>query len=256
MSITDLPNGRDLGGHRTASGRLLRSGLVFRSAALSDPDYVPTLEALGISHVYDLRTAAERENRPDLLPDSVTEIHADLLADQPDAGPATLGRIARAALAGDTSVLSVQELDDTFVRGYRSFVTMGSARAAARQVLAQVVDPDGARVVLHCTAGKDRTGWLTALLLTALDVPWDDVMADYLASGPAVAALFAPYRDQFAARGGDVRALERAIGVYPHYLEASFDTMRQEYGSLDVYLTDGLGLPSDIRDQLARRLLD
>lgn len=228
---------------------------MYRAAALSETEYLPTLVGLGVTHVYDLRTAAERENRPDVLPDHVVEVRADLLADEPDAGPASLGRIARAALVGDTAAMTAEHLNAVFVHGYRAFVTMGSARAVARRVLEQLAAPDGGAIVLHCTAGKDRTGWLSALVLSALGVPWDAVLADYLASGPEVEAMFAPYKEQFAARGGDVSAMERAIGVYPHYLEASFDTMRREYGSLDGYLEDGLALPSGFRDRLAQRLL-
>jgi protein-tyrosine phosphatase len=254
-ALVELPNSRDLGDRRTASGLLLRTGIVVRSAAPADPVFIPHMERLGITQVYDLRTPPERELRPDHLPATARQEHIDLLADQPEAGPASLGRIARLALDGDTRALRADDLDAAFVATYRAFVTMPSARAAARRVLSHVADSDDGTILLHCTVGKDRTGWLAALILLALDVAWDDVMADYLVSGPAVIALFAPYADEFANRGGDLEAMMRAINAYPHYLEASRQELREQFGSLDRYLCEGLDLPPDFRDRLARRFL-
>jgi protein-tyrosine phosphatase len=190
-----------------------------------------------------------------VVPELTAVVPVDLLADEPDAGPASLGAIARAALAGDTAALTPDRLDEIFVTGYRSFVTLASARSATATVLQQVADPQSGPVMVHCTAGKDRTGWVVAVLLTAVGVPWDDVMADYLRSGPEVLALFAPYRERIAEQGGDVKAMERAIAVFPHYLEAARDQMLADFGSWDTYLADGLGLPSATRDSLHAQLL-
>lgn len=254
-TIAAIPNGRDLGGHRTSSGAKVRPGLVFRSAAPTDPVDADVLAALRVHHIYDLRTTAERDHRPDQVPASARVIHADLLADEPESSAASLGQIAQAAMAGDHSVMTAAALDAAFTRSYSSFVTLPSAQAATAAVLQDAADPAGGPLLLHCTAGKDRTGWLAALVLLALGVPEDDVMADYLASGPEVAALFAPYREQFAAQGGDVEAMDRLLGVFPHYLQAAIDTVAMEFGSVDGYLAEGLSLGDGFRDRLAERML-
>ncbi|MFN8126393.1 MAG: tyrosine-protein phosphatase [Candidatus Nanopelagicales bacterium] len=250
-----LPNGRDLGELRTAAGLPLRRGVVYRSAALMRPEHATAAAELGITQVYDLRTTGEREQRPDFLPDGATSIVVDLLADDPDAGPASLGALARASVSGDGVTLTADELDSTFVAGYRSFVTLDSARAALGTILRDLADPTAEPAVLHCTAGKDRTGWVAAVLLTTLGVPWDDVMDDYLRSGPAVRALLAPYREQFAAQGGDVAALDRAIAVYPHYLEAARAAVVDTFGGWDGYLREGLDIDVDTRSALVQRLV-
>ena len=251
-----LPNGRDLGGMTTRSGRTVRSGLVLRAAAPQTPEHAEALSRLGVTHALDLRTHEERELRPAILPEGAQVIPADLLADEPDAGPASLGAIARAAVKGDTDALTPDRLDEIFVGGYRSFVTLGSARSATSAVLHHVADPASGPVVVHCTAGKDRTGWVVAVLLTALGVSWDDVMSDYLRSGPEVLALFAPFRDRVAEQGGDVEAMERAISVFPHYLEAAQDQLLEQFGSWDAYLAEGLNLSDATREALSVRLLD
>lgn len=250
-----LPNGRDLGGHDTDSGRTVRSGLVHRSAAPSTEDHVTALVDMGVTHSLDLRTHEEREMRPGMLPAGARVVVVDMLADEPEAGPASLGAIARAAVKGDTEALTPDRLDEIFVQGYRSFVTLDSARGSTATVLRHLAEPDAGPVLLHCTAGKDRTGWVVAVLLTTLGVPWDAVMADYLLSGPEVLALFAPFRERVAEQGGDVAAMERAISVFPHYLEAARDEAQSRYGSWDVYLTQGLGLDHVTLDALRTRLL-
>lgn len=80
-------------------------------------------------------------------------------------------------------------------------------------------------------------------------------MADYLLSGPEVLALLAPFRERVAEQGGDVAAMERAISVFPHYLEAARDEAQSRYGSWDVCLAQGLGLDPVTLDALRTRLL-
>ena len=255
MSITNVPNGRDLGGLSTSHGRATRSGRLYRSAAVLGPLATDAVRDLGISHVYDLRTEPERTARPDELPVDAQLVVADVLADDPGSGPASLGRIARLAADGDREHLSTQQLKETFEAGYRSFVSLGSAQTASRSLLTNLASGRDVPVLVHCTAGKDRTGWLVALALLAVGVSEDDVMADYLASEAPVWDMFAPYREQFAAKGGDVETMRVAIGVFPEYLAAALDEMHSRYGNIDDYLASGLGLGDSVRETLAGQLL-
>ncbi len=250
-----LPNGRDVGGLRTEDGRLLRSGVLLRSALPRDATHTAALEAAGVRHAIDLRTREERERQPVALAAGMTLLEADVLADEPDAGAASLGAIAKAALNGDHSALDPDRLHEIFESGYRSFVTLDSARTATGTVLRHLATADEGATLVHCTAGKDRTGWVVAVTLTAVGVPWADVMADYLRSGPEVLALFAPYRDKLAAQGMDVTGMERAVSVFPQYLEASRDEVLSAHGSWDAYVSQGLGVSQDEVAALRTRLL-
>lgn len=254
MSVDQLPNGRDLGGHRTTDGRRVRSGLIVRSAAPGRSEHTAALAELGLARAYDLRTAGERDQRPIVLPDTTQLVHVDLLADEPDSGPASLGAIARAAVTGERPDFDAEGLNRIFVEGYRSFATLPSSRRGTAEVLRRVAEPGSGPDLLYCTAGKDRTGWVASVLLVTLGVSWDDVLADYMVSGPNVMALLAPYREQFEAQGGDVAIMERAISTYPHYLEAAHEAAG-EFGSWEDYLTRGLELEPDTITALRDKLL-
>ena len=250
-----LPNARDLGGHRTQDGRSVRRGLIFRSAAPAREDHLTALHEPGIARVYDLRTAGERDQRPVELPEAAVRVHADLLADEPDSGPASLGAIARAAVSGERPDFDADGLDRIFVEGYRSFATLPSSRRGTAGVLRRLAEPDSGPDLLYCTAGKDRTGWVASVILVTVGVGWDDVLADYMISGPNVMALLAPYREQFEAQGGDVAIMERAISTYPHYLAAAHEAAIADYGSWEDYLTGGLELDPAAIVALRERLL-
>jgi protein-tyrosine phosphatase len=142
------------------------------------------------------------------------------------------------------------------ISSYEAFVTLPSARRATAETLTRLAaaQPDQA-VLFHCTAGKDRTGWMAALTYHILEVDPDEVMADYLASGPIVAAMLEPMREGIEARGIDLTALAPAMTVEPEYLDTSFEVMVREFGTLASYLTDGLGLPEDFQDRMAASLL-
>ena len=249
-----LPNGRDVAGMGTVDGGTLNGGVLLRSALPRDEAHAEALRAAGVRYALDLRTAEERERQPPVLAAGTTVIEADLLADEPESGPASLGAIARAAVSGDREALDPERLDEIFLAGYRSFVDLASARAATGDVLRHLATADGPTVV-HCTAGKDRTGWVVAVTLTTVGVDWDTVMADYLRSGPEVLALFAPYRDRLTAEGIDVTGMERAIAVFPEYLEASRERALEVYGSWEDYLAAGIGVAPETVDNLRARLV-
>jgi protein-tyrosine phosphatase len=250
-----LPNGRDLGGRTTSSGRRVAPGLVFRAGAPTAPEHAAVLAGLGVGTVHDLRTDMERAQIPLAVP-ATSEVHlADMLAEEPDDAPASLGRIARAALSGEAKHFTRDEVRQMYLHGYRSFVTLPGARRETGRVLAALAEPDGGPALIHCTAGKDRTGWVAALILLSLGVDHDEVMADYLASGPAVARMFAGLREMVIGEGGDVATFDFVLGVFPEYLDAAMRTMTTQFGSLEGFLTDGLGLPPDFRERLAMRLL-
>lgn len=232
-----LPNGRDLGGLPADGGRI-RTGILFRSAAPTDAALVPELERLGITTVVDLRTEEESTTQPLALPPGTEVVRADLLADQPGSGAASLGAIAARALSGDTGVTAeLPDLRRTMLASYRQFVELPSARHAT-QVALEAIAHGGGPVLIHCTAGKDRTGWLIALALAAVGVPRVAIEDDYLASGPVVQELFAPFRDRLAEQGVDPDLLAPALAVTPEYLATAYDAVTETAGSIAGYLAD------------------
>ncbi|NKS98780.1 hypothetical protein GS498_20380 [Rhodococcus hoagii] len=125
----------------------------------------------------------------------------------------------------------------------RSFVTDPAARAGFAQLLTDLANTAGPQVY-HCTAGKDRTGWTSALLQSIAGVSGADIMSDYLLTNEYTAAsMERTYEGIKASRGQAVADIYRPLlGVDAGYLQAGLDELAAKYGSVQNYLLDGLDL--------------
>ena len=252
LGIASVPNLRDLGGYETNDGATLARGLVYRSNQLSGitPEDMDRLGQLHLENAFDLRTAPEREARPEELPPDVNYVVLDVLADAPGAGPAMLERLmqnpeeANAALGGGKA-------EEGFRESYRQFVSLPSAKAEFRNLFLALGDRDQLPALFHCTTGKDRTGWAAAAFLTLLGVPKERVVEDYLRSNEYILPLYQPTIDAFVEAGGEERIPLAILGVRQEYLEAAFAEMETQYGSIVRYFSEGLGI--DTAQQQALR---
>ncbi|WP_409057159.1 tyrosine-protein phosphatase [Streptomyces sp. SYP-A7185] len=248
-------NVRDLGGYRTYDGERVRYGQVFRAdalAKLTDAD-VATLVGLRLKKVVDFRVPAEvRYDGPDRLPAG--------LAVTPRAVNDN-GLFAKLmTVIGSRDPVKQEEMlgsgkADAFMRDvYRTFVTDAANRAQFAATLRDIARGGTASPLLyHCTAGKDRTGWTSYLLLRAVGVPERTAVDDFLASNTYRAAYDAKVREGLK-QGGLMQNPDLLIPlqeVRTGYLEAALAEAQREYGGLGGYLTKGLGL--DARTILALR---
>lgn len=255
LVLATAPNLRDLGGWPVAGGRRVRPGQVYRAAGLNrlHGADLAAFGQLGIRTVYDLRTAEEIARHPDVLPPGTASEVLDVLADSVHAAPADLHRILDDPTLA-VPLLGGRKAEQIFTSAYREMVALPSARAAYRRLLLQLAEPDRRPSLYHCTTGKDRTGWATAVLLMLLGVGEDEVMREYLLTNAELLPALQPVLDEFAARGGDPQLLIPVLGVEPGYLEAALAEVRARHGSLDGYLRDGLGLTDQtvagLREQL------
>jgi protein-tyrosine phosphatase len=257
LGLSAAHNLRDVGGYRTADGRAVQRGLVYRSDVfnpMTDDDRVK-LERTGLRRAYDLRTTAEIDKLPDQVPTTMQYVHLDVLADESAAAPAQLEallhdpRKATAALGGG-------KLEALFAEGYRKFVSLPSAKRAYRELFQSLGDRSKLPAVFHCTTGKDRTGRAAAALLTLLGVPRETVYADYLRTNDYLLPYYAKQIEGFAAAGGD-RAIPIAVfGVKREYLDAAFNEMERQYGTIDKYFADGLGIDAEGQAALRAMLLE
>lgn len=245
--LGSVNNFRDIAGTGAGyvgfGGLHVNSGVFYRANALTpDPADLGTLDSLGLTAVYDLRTDQEIAAKPDVLPDGVRYTRIQVLAADP---------------SGDIAGLRSPEEARAYVQdGYRSTVNDATSRSGYRQLLTELADTAGPQV-FHCTAGKDRTGWATALLLGIAGVPRETITADYLLSNEYSADTIRATLDQItAAKGPEAAEIYRQlIGVDASYLEASFAEVDANYGSFDRYLVDGLGLSTSTVAKLRLKLL-
>ena len=243
LGLQGVPNARDLGGYRCADGRMVRLGTLLRSEALihaTEPD-LDVLRGLGVAMVIDLRGEAEAArlgSGPWTGPRThlpATDVTQTVLVEMMGAGP-------------DTEPLDEDALTKIMVEMYRQFVADESSRSAFSGALNLIAGTAGRgeSVLFHCTAGKDRTGWLAALALTGLGVDRADVYADYLLTNERSgtgrgaegrAKLMAMLRRML----GERQPLMPLIEVRPTYLDAAFAEVEERYGSVEEFLVSGLG---------------
>ena len=255
--LQSVPNFRDVGGHQTRDGRRVRTGLLYRSVVL-DTATVADLEVLtglGIRTVFDLRTAVEQDRRPDQVPAGATHVSLDLLTDSGEVDPTEYF-----ALMQDPPRASVELADGGterfYLATYRDMVRLPSARAGYGRFYRTLADADARAALVHCTTGKDRTGWAVASLLLWLGVGPDVVMRDYLVSDGEIRRAHQAVFDDFVARGGSRDVIEPMMSVKPSYLDEAIEAMFADYGSIGGYVSEGLGLEQDVQDALRGAFLE
>jgi protein-tyrosine phosphatase len=243
LLLDGASNFRDLGGYAGLDGRPLAWRRIFRSdhlAQLSAADQL-RLQTMGVAHAVDFRSERERAAQAYQLP-RMTQYAWSI-------DPVVVHRTQHALATGHR--LTVPEAQGLMCETYLSFVHEHAARFARLLTLLQKSsDP----LVFHCTAGKDRTGWAAALILLALGVPRDVVMDDYLLTNTLYQR---PPNVIAAASDGrfDPQVLDVLWGVEADFLNHALDAAVQDYGSLERYLAEVLGVDTAARKQLAQRYL-
>ena len=125
---------------------------------------------------------------------------------------------------------------------YRELISLPSAKQAYRQLFVSLGKPDQLPALFHCTAGKDRTGWAAAALLTLLGVPKDKVMEDYLRSNEYILPAYQTTINAFVAAGGKRAIPMDVLSVKAEYLDAAFDEIKKKYGTIENYFSEALGI--------------
>lgn len=255
IRVGTIHNLRDVGGVTTGAGDQVRSGMLFRSAQLGERNErtLGQLEELDLQVVFDLRSDDEVERLPDFVPAGVEHVQLDVLADSTERIAAQLEDLFVDPLGASELLLS-GVVQDHYVGTYRNLVSLPSALASYSRLFGAIAA--GQRVLFHCTAGKDRTGWAAAAVQLLLGVPLGTVMDHFLASNDHTLELFGGVMDAFIAAGGDSSALAPVFMVDQQYLEAALDEVARTFGSVESYFIEGLDLGREGVESLRARLLE
>jgi len=251
-------NFRDLGGYRTRDGQTLAWRKVFRTGVLSylTADDRTTLGALGVRAICDLRRADEREREP------TRWSNRDARALSWDDGSAPPTIRALATRHANTAAGMHRAMCDL----YRALPTWMAPRLRG---MFECIANREVPIVVHCAAGKDRTGIAIALLMAALDIPHDTIMTDYLLTNDAgdfeqfILTRHAQSQDTqlglatvnhpLLALPEDVRQV--LFAAHPEYLENSFDQIAQDHGDVQTFLREVVGVDDALRERLRAELL-
>ncbi len=242
-------NFRDVGGYETEDGRFVRWGKLYRAGALlnlADADVV-YLHGLGLTTVCDLRTAEESKKYPDHLPKDVTYQQF------------SVSNVARwTKWRGLFAVLfDRQKLHDFMLEGYTTVMVDQNPQIIA-QIFKMVADVQNLPLLIHCTAGKDRTGLAIALLLHCLGVSQEQILADYTLSNHFYAEfkqVIAPDIAGLRYVGIEADDLHAVLIVRATLLQATFAHIEQQYGSVAAYLQDHVGIDDTMIIKIRENLL-
>ena len=226
-------NFRDVGGYLTSNGQRVRRGQVFRSdhlAGLSDAD-VALLQAMGVGHSLDFRGVAEYTATPYDIP-GVERVALTI-------EPTVIARMQ--ALVAQGIVPTTEETVELMRETYRDFVNhnAGTYGRFIKHLLEQPTPQ-----VFHCTAGKDRTGFAAALLLSALGVDRTTIEHDYLLTNQLYK------RDPRLEGQGHPHVMQVLWQVQPAFLHAAFEVVDAQHGGMQDYLQGAVGLSTQEMDEL------
>lgn len=250
VNVPGSVNFRDFGGYQTHDGARVRSGLLFRCGQMSDLTDAgqSRFTELNIRVICDLRRPDEREADPTPVPHDVSQ-RVEIPID-----PGSTAMLRTSLADGEVDV----EQRQAFMRAITGELTRDHADGYRRMFQALQHHAPGGFLV-HCTAGKDRTGVGVALIQLALGVPREVVMEDYLLTNEVIdfeTFLLPRLRANLGHDNIDIEGARVLSGVRPEYLNAALDEMERACGSLEAYLEQAMGLGSGQRDDLRDHFLE
>jgi protein-tyrosine phosphatase len=258
IKLEGQSNFRDVGGYETVDGQTVKTGMLYRSGelhALTDSD-LQTLENLGIETVVSFLIPEEIEARgADRLPEGVEQVLLPI-----EAGGGLVAEVSLARNTGDFSKVPAN-LNPKFHE-----LLAEEAKEQYAELIRKIIDSDGKPLAYHCSHGVHRTGTATAIILSAVGVPWQTVQKDYLLSNEMRAASVAKRTEELRQTAAktfgisseevDMTNINAFYILEADYIDGTLTVIEDEYGGLNRYLEDGLGLrPSEI-DRLKTVMLE
>lgn len=241
-------NVRELGGYVAADGRKVKPGMFFRTAALGELDEseLETLRGLGLRYVLDLRSGEEADELPDPEVPGAQQVRIsgcmDADGNEVNLSPSTILNL----------VENPRRKDDDPEEGIVSAVaevysSLAFDNLAYRELMAKIEAGEGP-VLFHCTAGKDRTGIAAMIILMALGVDEETIIADYLLTNEyRNASIEEKLADHPLLSRIDLfeLAVRAGEGVVEDFGRRVLDEIRQEYGTFEAYLEREFGLTEE-----------
>jgi protein-tyrosine phosphatase len=248
--IKKVYNFRTVGNIKNVDGRTLKEGKFYRSGNLYKlkKSAFKELENLGIKEIIDLRNSKEIAQKPDNLPTDIIYKNYSAFEDEGD----QLDQAKKLVLKGK---VNGSDADKRMLDFYKDYVTENPE--VIKKIITEILDSDQP-VLYHCTAGKDRTGITTALILTILKFDKETIYNDYLLSNNYRKKLVDKRLNlannlHFLYPKMDVKVLEKLSWVETDYLDAAFNEINNKYGSMDAYIQQVLGISENKRQEYIQK---
>ncbi len=256
LPLEGSANFRDFGGYLTGDGRSVRWGQLYRSSDLSrlteaDRAY---LHKLGLKAICDLRSTFEAKQAPNRPLDGAMVMELPI-----GEGEVPMDQVYLAVGRGDFSTIDQHLLE----RGYQGYIR--ESTPAYAEMLGRFSQAAYRPALVHCTAGKDRTGLAAAIMLWILGVPTSTIFHDYMLTNDYNARsnerMLGMLRQHIAGiRGVEVESIDLApmdylVSAHQAYFQAALDTINADFGSIEGYIRQGLGMSAAKQQRLQDALL-
>lgn len=245
LPLESVNNLRDIGGYRTADGQTIRWGMLYRTGNLARLNGVDMgyLQALGTKLVCDLRSTATIEKSPDRLPAGSGYFHTPIYEDEfnQELFPVMLFRR--------------HLLGENLAAGYSNWPQSGAL--AFGKFFEKLTDPDNFPMLYHCTAGKDRAGIATAILLSLLGVPDETIIADYSLTNLMFDRLYQEFVEdnrveKLGIPNSDIKIM---LAANPEWIKDTLDLLNAKFGGAAGYLLAAADVSQDTIDSIRMNLL-
>ena len=251
LNMSCISNARELGGYKTRDGKVVRNGVLFRTAVLTDMSEEALdvlLNQYNLAAIIDLRASYELDEEPEPVIDGVAQYNFKIMDEQLMAQRAAsiydilkdpnVNPVKRMTVLLESGIISDQM--------YVEFLQGETGKNGFREFFRVLLEtPEGSAVLWHCTNGKDRTGVAAMLLLGVLNVDEETIMEDYMLTNVFFEKEINAMRQQLGAYIQDKELLEELLvtgrGVYAPYMQNAIDYIKENYGDIPGYVKSELG---------------
>lgn len=251
-----IHNFRDFGGYKTKNRLIIKKGMLFRSGSLanaSDND-LKKLSLLGIKTIIDLRTKKERNNNPDRIPgnSAIKSIHIPIKVTTHDES-AFIWQLLSLLFGKARNI----DYGEAMKQVYQEYVTDFGSEFS--EIIRLVSESSNLPILIHCAGGKDRTGFACSLIQLILGVPVETMIHNYLKTNEYLHEAKDEFRNRLKKFSFFGISIEKFVPIFEarrEYLEAAFNQISSDFGSVDNYVRDELGFSDEDRLRLKDLLLE
>ena len=252
--MNSIHNFRDFGGYQTENGARLKKGLLYRSGDLSKATKadLKKISALGIKTICDLRSVRERQMEPDRFPDAEPITFFNIpMRPIVDYHARSVGRLFSLMFGKERKMDYIAELH----KSYREYAT--GYLPQLKSLFERISNPDNLPLLIHCSAGKDRTGVVSSLIQQMVGVSLETVMGDYLKTNENLGV----YTEEIIKRLSKLSYFGVPWKMYlplfdarVDYLNVALTQVKEEFGALDAWVQRGLGFSENEQAALVKVL--
>lgn len=242
IQLKKVHNLRALGNIKNLDGRFLKDSLIYRSADLHQLKDLKKIKQLNIQQIIDLRTENEISKKPDIIIPTINYQHLPAFTDKED----QLNQARKLVLKGK---VNADDAYDRMIKFYQEYPTENPL--IIKDIITEILDSK-TPILYHCTAGKDRTGIISAFILKILKFDHETIYQEYLLSNNLRKDIIQKRLNKakhlhFLFPKADLKVLEKLSWIEEDYLNATFDEIDKKYGSFENYTKTILNISDEKR---------